>query len=241
MAADCFKGGAVPFVSKLIGSPVLNVKNKRLGRVDDVLFALDEPRAVGYAISPRRLLYLFERKVRYVPWDALVFDDDGDATLPAGSIPSLKASERALGTSWEETVQWRGMPVRTVDDVFLGVVSDVRIASTSGRVREMRVSTGIVGDLAVGRLEVGADFIEGFDGAVVRVLPGYDDLDATGGLAAASAKGVAAVKVHGGRAADKAYDTGVSAAIAVGRSFKDGKGRKMVDKFKKLMDDSDEK
>lgn len=229
----------MPFISDLIDTPVLGTGGRRLGRVADVLFAPREPRAVGYAVRPTPLLLVFERKTRYLPWAALSFGEEG-AVLAEKRLPSLKAGERALGRSWDETVQWRGMPVRAQDGSAIGAVADARVGMRSGAVRELRVSTGVVGDIAVGRLEVDGRFVEGFDGAAVRVLPGYDELESTGGLAAASGKGVAAVKVHGGRAAAKAYDAGVSAAIVVGRSFKHGKGRKMVDKLKKLMDEPDE-
>lgn len=230
----------MPRITELSGRPVVGSKGKRKGKIIDVLFHPTEARAVGYVVKPRNILYVLERRPRYIALSAATFDDEGNAVLSSAGIPSGKAGEKASGVAWEQTSYWRGIPVRSEDGDKIGAVQDVVFSAKSGKVRELKVSTGVVGDVAVGRLEVPGEFIVGPQADAVVLRAGYDDLESTGGLAAATAKGAAAARVHGERAAKKAYDAGVSAAVKVGRSFKSGTGRKMVDTLKKWTADDDE-
>ncbi|MDZ4655125.1 MAG: PRC-barrel domain-containing protein [Coriobacteriia bacterium] len=230
----------MPRITELSGRPVLGLRGKRRGKVVDVLFHPTEARAVGYVIKPSNILYVLERRPRYVAFDALRFDDEGNGVLSSARILSARAGEGATGVAWDESSYWRGIAVRSEDGDRIGAVQDVVIALKTGAVRGLRVSTGVVGDVAVGRLEVPAEYIVGPKGDAVVLRAGYDELEATGGLAAASAKSAAAVKVHGEKAAKQAYGAGVSAAIKVGRSFKHGTGRKIVDTLKKWAADEDE-
>ncbi|MDO9556157.1 MAG: PRC-barrel domain-containing protein [Coriobacteriia bacterium] len=230
----------MPRISDLSGRPVLGSKGKRRGKVLDVLFHPSEARTVGYVIKPSNILYVVERRPRYVAFEALSFDDEGNGVLSSVGIPSARAGEKAMGLKWEESSYWRGIAVRAEDGDRIGAVQDVIISLKTGAVRGLCVSTGVVGDVAVGRLEVPEDYIIGPKGDAVVLRAGYEELESTGGLAAATGKGAAAAKVHGERAAKKAYDTGVSAAVKVGRSFKQGTGRKMVDTLKKWTADKDE-
>jgi len=107
------------------------------------------------------------------------------------------------------------------------------------RSRYARVSTGAVGDLAVGRFEVLPALVRGFDGESVVVEVGYAELSATGGAAKAAASGVTALKERGGQVADGVMQVGVAAAGALGRSLKSGVGRKALDKMKSLMNDDE--
>lgn len=230
----------MPRITELAGRPVLGAKGKRKGKVIDVLFHPTEARAIGYVVKPRNVLYLLERRPRYVAFEAMSHDGEGNALLPGGRMPSARAGEKATGVSWRESSYWRGMPVRAEDGDRIGVVQDATVSLKTGAVRALRVSTGVVGDVAVGRLEVPAEFIVGPRGDAVVLRAGYDQLEASGGLAAASAKGAAAARVHGERAAKKAYDASLTAAVKVGRSFKQGTGRKMMDTLKKWTADEDE-
>jgi len=230
----------VPRITELAGRPVVGQKGKRRGKIVDVLFHPTEARAVGYVVKPSNILYVIERKPRYVALKALDFDDDGNGVLDSERLPSSRAGVKAAGIPWEESSYWRGIAVRAEDGDRIGAVQDVTISLKSGAVRDLRVSTGVVGDVAVGRMEVPAEYVIGPKGDAVILRAGYDDLESTGGLAAASAKGAATVKVHGERAAKKAYAAGVSAAVQVGRSFKSGTGRKMMDTLKKWTADEDE-
>jgi len=230
---------AVPRVSAVEGATIVSSRGKLLGTVSEVLFHPSEPRAIGVSVTRPRMANVIARAPMYVPLTQLTPNDDGFA-LDAKSLPSESDGARVLGYSWDVTVQWSGMPVRSADGGAVGAVDDVTFALKDGSLSMMRVSTGILGDVAVGRLEVPGELVEGFDGGAVIISARYADLQSSGGAAKAAAKGAAVAKDAGAKVAKQAYDAGMSAAIAVGKSFKSGTGRRMLDKFKEMTRDDDE-
>lgn len=208
---------------------------KALGRVSAVLFHPSEARVVGVQIDPGPLLHLFERRPRFALLGQIEIDED--VRLAAPKLPRDDTGERALGYSWEDTVVWRGMPVRSAEGNYVGSLFEAVFDAQTGEVVCIRVSTGIVGDAAVGRLEVDGSLVRGFDGASIVVLPGFADIGASGGAAKRMAGGVASARVHGERLAKTTLAAGAVAADAVGRSFESGLGRKALDKIKTLMGD----
>ncbi len=229
----------MPRVSAVEGAIIISSRGKLLGTVSEVLFHPSEPRAIGVSVTRPRMASVIARPPAYVPLAQLARCDDGYA-LDAKALPSEANSERLLGYSWDVTVQWSGMPVRSAKGGAVGVVDDVTFGLGDGSVSMMRVSTGILGDVAVGRLEVPGELVEGFDGGAVIVSAGYSALEASGGAAKVAAKSAAMAKDAGAKVAKQAYDAGMSAAIAVGKSFKSGTGRRMLDKFKEMTRDDDE-
>lgn len=231
----------MPRMSALEGVIIAGSRGKPLGRVVDVLFHPSEPRAIGIVVDRPRTAGVVARPPVYVPLGMLERAEEGFVLAQgATALPSAKAGERALGYTWDETVHWAGMPVRSAEGDLVGAVDDVTFAYGDGRVSLLRVSTGILGDIAVGRLEVPGDLVEGFDGETVVVSAGYSELEASGGAAKAAAKGATVAKETGARVAKQAYDAGMSAAIAVGKSFKSGTGRRMLDKLKELTREDEE-
>jgi len=208
---------------------------RALGRVRAVLFHPSESRVVGLEIDPGPLFHLFERRTRFVPLDTAEIGDT--IRLEASRLPRDEAGEPTLGYSWEETVVWRGMPVRSADGGYVGTVFEAVFDADTGKVSRLRVSTGAVGDAAVGRLDVDGAQVRGFDGAAVVVSPGFADIASSGGAAKQVAEGVASARVHGERLARTTLQAGAVAADAVGRSLESGFGRKALDKLKTLMGD----
>lgn len=229
----------MPRVSALEGAIIVSSKGKFLGTVSEVLFHPSDPRAIGVSVTRPRVAGMIARPPMYVPLALLTQGGEG-FMLDAKTLPSEADGERLLGYSWDVTVQWSGMPVRSADGGAIGAVDDVTFALSDGSVSMMRVSTGILGDVAVGRLEVPGELVEGFDAGAVIVSAGYSDLEASGGAAKVAAKGVAVARDAGAKVAKQAYDASMSAAIAVGRSFKSGTGRRMLDKFKEMTREDDE-
>ncbi|PKQ21197.1 MAG: hypothetical protein CVT66_01740 [Actinobacteria bacterium HGW-Actinobacteria-6] len=229
----------MPRVSDIEDVGVVNSRGMSLGRVSAVLFHPSEPRAVAVVVQRPRIGGVIARAEMYVPLGMLAREGEV-LVLRANKLPSETDGERFLGYSWETTVHWRGMPVRSTEDEMIGAVNDVDISLTDGAVSLLRVSTGMLGDVAVGRLEVPGDLVEGFSGDAVIVSAAYAELKASGGAAKVAAKGATAAKEAGGRVAKQAYDASMSAAIAVGKSFKSGTGRRMIDKFKEMTRDDEE-
>ena len=154
-------------------------------------------------------------------------------------LPKDSAGERVLGYSWHDTVIWRNMPVRSEEGEPVGIVHDVTFDAESGAVHQMTISTGALGDVALGRLEVRGELVRGFDGEFVTVLPGYNEIRAEGGAAKAAAAGAAVIKSRASQVGDGALQVGVAAAGALGRSLRKGAGRKALDKLKSFMNDEE--
>jgi hypothetical protein len=217
---------------------VRSPKRAVLGRVTGVLFHPSEPRVVGLEVTPPRYFGVVRRRVRYVPFSSVAVRE-GALAIEDRSLPSNAAGQRVLGYSWDETVRWRGMPVRDSDGAAAGAVADATFDG-QGVLDVLRISTGIAGDVAVGKLTVPAGDVEGFDGVAVVITARSRDLPSDGGAAKAVAKAAAVAKERGGVAARAASDATVRAAGAVGRSLHSGKARRVLDGLRRAMRDDDE-
>lgn len=225
-------------ISGLRGVEVRSPKRAVLGRVTGVLFHPSEPRVVGLEVTPPRLVGVVRRRVRYVPLSSVAVREGALATEDR-SLPSSAAGQRVLGYSWDDTVHWRGMPVRDSDGAAAGVVADATFDG-QGVLDALRISTGIAGDVAVGKLTVSAADVEGFDGAAVVITARSRDCASDGGAAKAAAKAAAVARERGGVAAKAASDATVRAAGAIGRSIHSGKARRVLDGLRNAMRDDDE-
>lgn len=229
----------MPRASSYERRTVLSAKGKRLGHVAAVLYHASEPRIVGFQVDRASVLGLLERKPHFVVLADAKPEGSESVRLDVERLPRDDAGERTIGHSWDHAVVWRGMPVRSADAEPVGAVQDALFDATSGAVTTLIISTGIVGDVALGKLEVPGELVRGFDGSAVVVLPGYNEVRSAGGAAKVIAAGTAAVKVRGAQAADGALQVGVAGARALGRSLKRGVGRKAIDKLKSLMEDDE--
>lgn len=229
---------AVPRMSAFEHRDVLTAGGQRLGRVGSLLFHPSDPRVIGIQIDRSALLGVIDRPPLFAPWSDVIVDGEV-LRLPGDRPPKDAAGERVLGYSWHDTVIWQGMPVRSQAEDPVGVVADALFERESGELITLVISTGAVGDLALGRLEVSRELVQGFDGESVRVRPGYNEIRSHGGAAKAAAAGAAAVKVRAGQVGEGALQVGVAASRALGRSLKHGSARKAIDKLKSLMGDEE--
>lgn len=223
--------------SSLADVPLVGADGRHLGTIAEVLFHPAEPRVVGFSVRLPRIGGVIQRQERYVPL-AMCRPGSGTVAFAGRRLPSLASSERAIGWSWEETVQWRGMPVAGASGSVFGSVSDVVFEWSTGAVESIQISTGVLGDAAVGKLTAPAAVVTGYRDGAVRLDCEYADLRAEGGAAKAAAAGVTVLKEKGAVAAKRAYDAGMSAAVSVARSMKHGKGRRMLDAVKKAVSEA---
>jgi hypothetical protein len=231
--------GCVPLVTSYDRAAVVGSDGRVLGRVAAVLFHASEPRVVGVQIDPGPLFGLIGRRPRFALLASLEHLDGDTLRFTGKKLPSNHAAEAALGFGWDESVVWRGMSARSAEGDRIGIVSDVQFDAATGAIAAIHLSTGVVGDLALGRLEVAGALVRGFDGTAVVVLPGYNDIRAGGGVAKVVATGMANVKVRGEQVAEGALQVGVAAARAAGRSLRSGMGRTVLDKVRSLTEDDD--
>lgn len=229
----------VPSITSYERRVLVGRNGRQLGRVSAVLFHPSEPRVVGLQIDKGAVLGVIDQRPRYVRLAEVHPGDDETLTIDADALPRDAEGERAQGFGWDATVIWHGMPVVSTSGDAVGGVHDVDFDSATGDLTMLRISTGAVGDMALGRLEVPRALVRGFVTGAVVVEAEYAEITATGGAAKAAATGVTVLKERSGQVADGMLQVGVAAAGALGRSLKSGVGRKALDKMKSLMGDED--
>ncbi|MHB1135453.1 MAG: PRC-barrel domain-containing protein [Coriobacteriia bacterium] len=229
----------MPSITAYERRALVGLNGRQLGHISAVLFHPSEPRVVGLQVAKGAVLGVIDQRPRYVQLAEVTAGADQTLAIEADALPKDSAGERVIGFSWDETVIWHGMPVISAAGDQVGTIGDADFDATTGELTMLQISTGAVGDLAVGRLEVPRTLVRGFAGDSVVVEAGYAELMATGGAAKAAATGVTVLKERSGQVADGVMQVGVAAAGALGRSFKSGMGRKALDKMKSLMDDEE--
>lgn len=221
----------MPALTDVEGLPVADPEGRELGGVEHVLFHPSEPRAVGLQVAIPPLLFLIDRKPRYLPLRPGMLAYCGEAKLvlwPEAKLPRRKAAEKELGYSFDETVIWRNMEVDLETGERVGLVGDVVFSRKTGKVLRMMLSEGSLSDIAVGQREIPGELVEGFLDGAVRIDPSFREYAASGGLAAASAKGIAYTRHGVDKAADATLAAGVAGLGAVERSFRTGIGAKAM-------------
>lgn len=166
---------------------VVSAKGKRIGRVLDVLFEPGGVRVVGFVVARPRLFYLFDLKDRFLALDSTTVEG-GQIVVGAGKDPWDAPAAKRLGFSWDDTVIWAGMPVRTRAGAKLGAVRDALFDPATGRLAAIGLTGGLTADLAVGVRDVAAAQVEGFDGHFVVVADDVVRTETSGGAAAVAGR-----------------------------------------------------
>lgn len=195
-------------INDLYRTAVVSARGKQIGHVTDVLFHAEKPRVVGYVVERPRLLYLFDRRDRFLAADRT---DASRAQVvvrePSGAFD--KDAARRLGIDWEQTVIWSGMPVRTRSGDEIGSVKDA-IFDEDGELEEITLSLGVAADIAVGTRSVTADSVDGYSSGAIVVSDEVASGDTSGGVAAAAGRGAAVAQEQvrqSAQAAGKAIKT----------------------------------
>jgi uncharacterized protein YrrD len=196
---------------------VYSAKGKRIGRVEDVLFAPSGSTVVGFVVTRPRLLFLVDLKDRYLSLDRVTITSEG-LTVAAGRDAWDATAAKRLGFSWDDSVIWMGMPVRTRGGIKLGSVRDGLFDPASGKLSALGLTAGATADMAVGVRDISASLVEGFDGAAVVVADEVAATETSGGAAAAAGKGAAVGAKVVGEAAKTAALYGKAAARVASQS-----------------------
>ncbi len=223
---------------------VYSAKGRRIGRVEDALFAPGGTSVVGLVVTRPRLWFLFDLKDRYLAFDRAQVSAEG-LTVASDKDAWDKAAAKRLGLSWDESVIWVGMPVRTRSGVKLGSVRDALIDPASGKLEAVGLTAGATADLAVGVRDISASLVTGFDGTAVVVADEVAQIETTGGAAAAAGKGAAVGAKAVGDAARTAALYGKAAAKVASQSETGKKAmgwlKSMKDTVVDAMGDPDDK
>ena len=202
-------------ISDIEGHALTGLGGVALGTVTNVLFHPSEPRAVGVAVRPPAALVVVSRKGTYLPLSALSFGPEG-ASSDLAKLPTGRKAAEGLGFDPETTVIWTGMPVADPHGREIGIVRGLSFDGTTGVVDRIDVGSGTVADVAHGRYLVPGDAIVGFARGAVHITSEVGDLQGSGGLAVAAARGAVAASV----AARAAGEAVVGASGATGKAIR---------------------
>jgi len=192
----------MPSIESVIDLPVVNKKGKRVGTVSHVLFHPSDPLVVGLEVRPKNVGYVVGLPPKYVPLEDVSVSKT-KVILGEKGYPSERAVEKRFGFTWDETVIWRHMEVRTREGGPRGLLHDV-VFKSDGTVEAMTVTSGRTGDVTVGKRNVTPAMIVGFDGEdVIIENDAATEDDFEGGFAANAGANVAVAKVTAEVAAKK--------------------------------------
>jgi uncharacterized protein YrrD len=180
---------------------------KRVGKIADVVFRSDAPVVVGLVVPRPYLLFLFQRKDLLLAFDRATVR--ADRVVVDGKQAWGAAAAKRLQVNWDETVIWRGMPVKSASGKELGYVRDAVFDESDGRLLGLELTDGAAADVAVGTIELPGALVRGWDGSAVVVEEEAARVDPDGGAAAIA-----------GRTAAVAQDGAAKAAVAVARGAK---------------------
>ncbi len=213
---------------------VFSAKGKRFGRVGDVLFAPGSTTVTGFVVQRPRLLFLLDRKDRYLALDRVTFADDRQLVVgdPKGAWGG--SAEKRLGYSWDDTVIWVGMDVLSESGVKLGAVRDGLFDENGGTISAIGLTSGLAADAAIGVRDLPASLVVGFDGEAVRVKDQALAYEPSGGAAAAAGRGTAVATKVAVETAAKAAVYGKAAAKVAAQS---DAGKKAMGWLKSIKDD----
>jgi sporulation protein YlmC with PRC-barrel domain len=218
---------------KVYRHQVITAKGRRVGRVSDVLFSPQGTRVVGMVVMRPRLLMLLDRRDRYLALDSVRIAD-GQVHVAGGRGSWDKAAASRLGFSWDGTVVWQGMPVRTVSGTALGTVRDGLFDPSTGDLLAVGLTSGVAADAAVGVRDVPVALVQGFDGTAVVLADEAALGETSGGAAAAAGKGMAIAKDTAGNAVKTATRYGKAAAKVASQS---ATGKKAMGWLKSMKDE----
>ncbi|MDZ4168460.1 MAG: PRC-barrel domain-containing protein [Coriobacteriia bacterium] len=220
--------------------PVVNEAGKRIGRVLDVLFAPEGARVIGFAVARPRILMLLDRKDLYLALDRATLEPDRVVAARGAASWGRSAAART-GISWDDSVIWVGMPVRSESGASLGTVRDGLFDPQTGQLDAIGLTGGIAADIAVGVRDLPVEVVRGFDGQAVVLSDDAADTDTSGGAAAAAGRGVAVAKKTGSdlgkQATGAARTAAVYGASAVRAAAKSETGKKTIGWFKSIKDE----
>lgn len=165
------------------GTKVRKHNGKKAGTVREVLFAPATQQVVGYIVGRGDLLLMIKRKDRFLAFDrAEIAPQTGFLVAQEGKGVWDGSALKRLGISFDDTVVWRGMPVRTEDGRDLGRVADLAINDSDGRLLGVRLSDGAMATALLGRKDISSDLIVSCGRKGILVKNSAVAVEASGGV-----------------------------------------------------------
>lgn len=202
-------------------------KVKRYGRVRNVVFHPSKPVAVGLMVKRPDLALMVKRKDAFIALDKISLTEDGDILVCAddGDAWDARACKR-MGIEYDSCIIWDGMPVRNLENVELGCISNIAIDEKTLRIAAIDISTGDINRVILGSSDIVAEKLRGYDhklGAIVADIQ-PEEVEINGGVAAKAGEAWAVGKHKVGktqqavseRAAENIEETAYAAGEAIG-------------------------
>lgn len=142
---------------------------RKIGKVRSCVFHPKEKRFVGVLVKRPDAALMFHRKDLFVAYNGY---DMVDGRLLVHDDPTAtdKGACRAMGIEWDDCVLWVGLSVVTQDGADLGFVGDVVFDRATGEVQTLEVSAGATANALLGKREIPASMIKGFQKGVGSAL-----------------------------------------------------------------------
>lgn len=142
---------------------------RRIGKVRSCVFHPKEKRFVGVLVKRPDAALMFHRKDLFVAYNGYDMVD-GRLLVHADPAATDKGACRAMGIEWDDCVLWVGLSVVTQDGADLGFVGDVVFDRDTGEVQTLEVSAGATANALLGKREIPASMIKGFQKGVGSAL-----------------------------------------------------------------------
>lgn len=216
--------------SEVEGERMYAADGELAGTLVNLLFhPSGDPVVVGAAVRPLNALVVVGRPETYLPLSALRFER-GHVWLMIDKLPKTRASAEKLGYNPDLTVIWTDMPTAGPSGTQFGTVGDFEFDPKTGALLELTARENATANAAYGMLVVPADAIVGYADGEIRLTREGVDLDASGGLAKASAAAVVGATESVNAVGEAVGDAVVAAGSAAGRAIKAVKDSQIAEK-----------
>ena len=161
-------------------------KQRKFGRVRNVVFHPSKPQAVGLLIKRPDLLWMIKRKDRFVALDKVSYNQDGNVVAELTDAAAWDAAAcKRMGFDLDSCIIWDNMSVRNLQSDDLGVISNI-VLDDDLRIASVDVSSGGINRAILGSADIAASLLRGYDPdkqAIVADISS-DDITVSGGVAA---------------------------------------------------------
>lgn len=185
---------------------------KHIGKIRRFVFHPSEKRCVGFIVKRPDFLLMFRRKDQFLAFDRLELVD-GRVMMPYKEKDAIDggACER-LGIDWDSCVMWESMPILTESGEECGIVGDIVLYQSTGRVKSITVDKGATAKVLLGQTEIPASLIKGFKtgiGAELATGDQSEDAEAVRGAILVS-DDVLQISAEGGLAEKAGRDAAIA-------------------------------
>lgn len=198
---------------------------KKYGKVRNVVFYPNKPRAVGIIVKRPDLLWMIKRKDRFAAVDKVSFLEDGNILVDMmdNDAWDTRACKR-LGVDFDECIIWDNMAVCNAQGQKLGIISNIELDDDCKIIR-VDISGGGAERALLGAANIDASKLKGYDASIGAIIADTqaEEIEVSGGVAGkageAWAKGSHRVSESQADISDRAAKNIENTAVAAGEAI----------------------